>query len=127
MSMNNITINGRNTKAKGDTPFKLQNGSLVVHYNKNGKVQSCFIVTSFRDSKNRYCGDTTTSYCSLVDLDTGYLKFEERCSRTTTMARILSHLNPTDYKGAEAVREGQYIEVYPLGDYSIDLSFERKV
>lgn len=127
MSMNNITINGNDTKLRGETPFKLLNGSLVVHYNKNGKVQSCFIVTSFRDSKNRYYGDATTSYCSLVDLDTGYLKFEERCSRTTTMARILSHLNPSDYKGVEAVKEGQYIEVYPVGEYKIDLSFERKV
>ena len=127
MSMNNITINSKSAVLRGETPFKLANGSLVVHYNKYGNVQSCLIVTSFRDHHNKYSGAQTNPYCSLVDLDTGYLKFEERCSRDTTMVRILSHLNPYDYKGAKAVEEGQFIEVYPVGKYKIDLSFDRKV
>ena len=85
------------------------------------------MVTSFRDSKGDYRGQTTLTYCSLVNLDTGYLAFEERASRSTTVQRVLSHLNKGDYYGQKAVKEGQFIEVYAPGDFKIDLSFDRKV
>lgn len=125
--MKNVTINGKKYERDGEMPVKLNNGSLVVHYNKMGDVLGAYMVTSFRDSKGDYKGQTTT-YCSLVNLDTGYLAFEERASRSTTVQRVLNHLNKGDYYGQQqAVKEGQFIEVYALGDFKIDLSFDRKV
>ena len=56
-----------------------------------------------------------------------FVKFEERCSRSTTVGRVLAHLVPNgDFQGKNAVKEGQYIEVYPVGEYQIDLKFDRK-
>ena len=127
--MRNVAINGKRVEKKVDTPVKLSNGSLVVHYNKLGDVIGAYIVTSYRDQSG-YCkhnGKETSQYCSLVDLDTGYLKFEERCSRNTTMGRVLAHLVPNgDFGGKDAVKDGQYIEVYTGGNYKIDLSFDRE-
>lgn len=125
--MKNVTINGKKYERDGETPVKLNNGSLVVHYNKMGDVLGAYIVTSFRDSKGNYSGQQTTTYCSLINLDNGYIAFEERASRSTTVKRVLSHLNRGDYYGQQAVKEGQYIEVYAPGDFKIDLSFDRKV
>lgn len=43
------------------------------------------------------------------------------------MGRVLAHLVPNgDFGGKEAVKSGQYIEVYPVGEYKIDLTFDRK-
>mgnify|MGYP003191361618 CR=1 FL=1 len=125
--MKNVTINGKKYERDGETPVKLNNGSLVVHYNKMGDVLGAYIVTSFRDSKGNYSGQQTTTYCSLINLDNGYIAFEERASRSTTVKRVLSHLNKGDYYGQQSVKEGQYIEVYAPGDFKIDLSFDRKV
>lgn len=125
--MKNVTINGKKYERDGETPVKLNNGSLVVHYNKMGDVLGAYIVTSFRDSKGNYSGQQTTTYCSLINLDNGYIAFEERASRSTTVKRVLSHLNKGDYYGQQAVKEGQYIEVYASGNFKIDLSFDRKV
>lgn len=125
--MKNVTINGKKYERDGETPVKLNNGSLVVHYNKMGDVLGAYIVTSFRDSKGNYSGQQTTTYCSLINLDNGYIAFEERASRSTTVKRVLSHLNKGDYYGQQAVKKGQYIEVYAPGDFKIDLSFDRKV
>lgn len=124
--MNNVTINGKTFEVTAEKPLKLNNGNLVLHYNKLGDVMGAYIVTSFRDAKGIYKHDATTSYCSLISLENGYIKFKERCSRTTTVARVLSHLNPSDFEGRQAVREGQYIEVYNMGDYKIDLTFDRE-
>lgn len=120
--MQNVSVNGKKFEVRGETPLKLANGSLVLHYNRLGDVMGAYIVTSFRDHHNKYGKDSTTGYCSLVDLDDGYIKFEERCSRTTTMARVLSHLNPNDYEAKQALKDGQYIEVHTNGNYKIDLS-----
>ena len=126
--MQNVTINRKKYGADGDTPIKLNNGSLVLHYNKLGDVIGAYIVTSYRDQRGTLKNpEHTTGYCSLVNLDNGYLKFEERCSRTTTMGRVLAHLVPNgDFGGKEAIKSGQYIEVYPVGEYKIDLTFDRK-
>ena len=123
--MKNVTINGKNYEMRSETPVKLNNGSLVVHYNYAGVVLGAYIVTSFRDGKGKYHGDQTSPYCSLVDLENGYIKFDERCSRNTTMGRVISHLNPNDYMGKDAIENGQYIEVYKNGNFKIDLSFNR--
>lgn len=117
--MNNVTINGKDIKIIGETPVKLNNGSLVIHYSRS-EVIGAYIVTSYR-GLNQQGG--TSQYCSFIDLDTGYIKFEERCSRTTTVGRVLSHLNHNDYRGKNALECGQNIEVYNLGNYKIDLKF----
>lgn len=124
--MKNVTINGKIHEKDVEQAIKLKNGSLVLHYNKLGTVLAAFIVTSFRDDKRRYAESYTAGYCSLINLDTGYIEFEERCSRSTTVARVLSHLNHNDYKAKEAIKEGQYLEVYASGDYKMDLIFERR-
>ena len=121
--MKNVTINSKNLFTLAQTPIKLNNGSIVIHYDRMGSVLGAYIVTSYRKGT---CGDTA-NYCSLVDLDNGYIKFEERCSRNTTIVRVLSHLNPNDYEGREAVRNGQYIEVHPVGTYSLDITTSKKV
>lgn len=120
--MNNVTINKQKYGVSGETPVKLNNGGLVLHYNKLGDVMGVYIVTSFRDSTGKYKDEQTSTYCSLVNFDTGYIAFEERCSRNTTIQRVLSHLNRGDYYGGRAVKEGQYIKVYKSGDYSIDIT-----
>ena len=120
--MQNITINKKRYGVDGEVPVKLNNGGLVLHYNKLGDVLGAYIVTSFRDHSGKYGGDQTSTYCSLVNLDTGYLAFEERCSRKTTVQRVLSHFNHGDYYDKQAVKEGQYIKVFNSGSYSIDIT-----
>ena len=122
--MQNVTINNKKFGVDGDTPVKLNNGSIVLHYNKLCEVIGAYMVTSFRDNKNKYKGAQTTTYCSLIDLDSGYIKFEERCSRGTTIKRVLSHLMGGEYLGEQAVKSGHYIEVYGVGDYKIDLQLK---
>ena len=130
MYKGNITLNG--TKALVDIPngnlaIDLRNGSLVLHFSKNRKeLLGAYLVTSFRDSKGRYNGDNTQSYCSLIDMKTGYLKFEERCSRSTTMSRVLSHLSNGDFEGKEAIKRGEFIEAYNRSKYNMDFSFSTK-
>ena len=84
--MKNVTINSKKYGVDGEAPIRLNNGSLVLHYNKNADVLGAYIVTSYRDQSG-YCkhnGRETSQFCSLVDLDTGYLKFEERCNKCGT-------------------------------------------
>ena len=66
------------------------------------------------------------SVVKAVIYDTDGIAFDERASRSTTIKRVLSHLNRGDYYAEQAVKEGQYIEVYYSGEYKIDLQFERK-
>ena len=71
----------------------------------------------------------TTQYCTLLDLDTGKFAFEERCSRSTTVRRVLRHLlrcgytmpyNPDatddDYRLCE-----YDVDVYENGQYKMEL------
>ena len=125
-----ITLNGNKPKQNipdGNTAIDLRNGSIVLHFSKNRKeLLGSYLVTSFRDDKQKYTGQCTTSYCSLINLETGYLKFEERCSRNTTMARVISHLSPGDYMGADAIKRGEFIEVYRRDKFTLDLSFNER-
>ena len=125
--MQNVTINSKKYGVDIDTPIKLTNGSLVLHYNKDEEIFGAYLVTSFRDQKGtlRNC-EHTSNYCSLVNLDNGYLKFEERCSRNTTVGRVLAHLTRCNDGGKEAIRMGHYIEIYPTGKFKIDLSFDKE-
>ena len=89
--MQNISIKGVCDCVDLDRNIKLTNGAVVVQ-KENNNVIGVYLVISFRDNKNKYGGDTTSTYCSLVNLDNGQLAFEERCSRTTTERRVLRHL-----------------------------------
>lgn len=127
MFKGNITLNSKKVTPKtpnGEFSIDLRNGSAVIHYDRNKKPLGVYLVTSFRDNAGRYEGQSTSSYCTLINLENGYPKFEERCSRKTTMARVLSHLCPGDFKGEQAIKSGEYIEVYRRDKYSIDLSYE---
>ena len=87
------------------------------------------MVVSFRDNKNKYNGSSTTSYCTLVNLDNGQIAFEERCSRATTERRVLRHLtraaysypyNPDSHE-QDYKFQNMRIQVYPCGNYKVNL------
>lgn len=125
--MKNITINGVKKLDVLEKEITLNNGSLVFQKN-NGEIINVFMVVSFRDNKNRYNGDQTRSYCSLVNLDDGNFPFEERCSRHTTVRRVLNHLlgigcTNIEYNASIPVKEyGNYdIEVFTPSGYKLDI------
>lgn len=127
--MNNISINGVKKLDILEKEISLENGALVLQKN-NGEIVNVFMVVSFRDHKNRYNGDPTKKYCSLVNLDNGYFPFEERCSRKTTVRRVLNHLLRLgccdyNYNASIPVKEyGNYdIEVLHGGGYKLDITF----
>ena len=124
--MKNITINGRKKTDRLEKELSLKNGSLVLV--KDGEtITQVYMVVSFRDNKNCYNGQSTTPYCSLVNLDTGYFAFEERCSRETTVRRVLNHiLRVGPFVGSpESVlkRYGAHdVEVKYSGEFKVDIS-----
>ena len=124
--MNNITLNSKTCRNRAETPVKLQNGSLVLHFNSVGEPLGAYLVTSYRDQQDwlKYRNKVSTvSYCTLINLDTGYIQFEEPCSRTTTVGRVLAHLSKTRDEGKIPVGRGERIEVYPSGKFNINLSY----
>lgn len=124
MANNIITINQKPTTPEdiGARPVQLNNGNLVLHYDRDHNLLGAYIVTSFRDGKRRYDLKTNTAvYCSLVSLSSGNIAFEERASRSTTVKRVLSHLNHCTYGGDDALRTGQTLEVFKIGSWGLDL------
>lgn len=123
--MDHITIKN-DTQVSASMPISLKNGNIVLHFNRFGKIVNCYMVTSFRDVNVHDKGEfNCCSYCSLLNLDTGYIEFKERCSRNTTVQRVLSHLNPLDYCGKNATKEGQYVRVYTNEEYNIQLTLTK--
>lgn len=123
--MNHITIKN-DTQVNGSTPISLKNGNIVLHFNRFGKIANCYMVISFRDVDGHYKGEfNCCAYCSLLNLDTGCIEFKERCSRDTTVQRVLSHLNPLDYWGKNAAQEGQHVKVYTNEEYHIQLTLTK--
>ena len=127
--MKNISINGIKKLDVLEKEISLNNGTLVLVKN-NGEIVNVFMVVSFRDNKNRYNGDPTAKYCSLVNLDNGTYAFEERCSRHTTVRRVLNHLlrlgcASYEYNASIPVKDyGNYdIEVLYGGNYKLDITF----
>lgn len=128
--MQNIRVNGKGlSKDHLNEEVTLHNGSLVL-IRAGGQYMNAFIVTSFRDHHGKYDKGSTAQYCSLVDLDTGAIFFEERCSRKTTKRRVLRHYlrlgyskpyNPNDT--SEDYRLSYYnMEVYDKGTYEINIT-----
>lgn len=126
--MNNISIKGVCECVDLDRKVNLGNGSIVIQKEKD-QVIGVYLVVSFRDNKNKYGHDSTTSYCTLVNLDNGQIAFEERCSRATTERRVLRHLTragfsmPYDPNSREQDYKFQNmrIQVYPNGNYKVNL------
>lgn len=126
--MNNIKIMGMCNHSDLDRKVNLQNGSIVIH-KKNNIVIGVYLVISFRDGKNKYTGQSTGTYCSLVNLDNGQIAFEERCSRATSERRVLRHLTRAGYsypynpdsKDQDHVFSDMRIQVYRCANYKINL------
>lgn len=126
--MRNISIKGVCDCADLDRKVNLSNGSIVIQKEKD-QVIGVYLVVSFRDNKNKYDGADTSSYCTLVNLDSGQMAFEERCSRATTERRVLRHLTRAGYSMPydPNSREQDYkfqnmrIQVYQNGNYKINL------
>lgn len=106
----------------GNEVLNLNNGSYVVRYTKEDEVIGTYIVTSYRGDGN----GNTRVYCSLVNLDTGYIQFDERCSRSTTIKRVLSHLSPGDYGGNKSIQRGERIEVFTKDEVTLRLTLPKK-
>lgn len=126
--MNNISIKGVCECADLDRKVNLSNGSIVIQKEKD-QVIGVYLVISFRDNKNKYNGSDTSSYCTLVNLDSGQLAFEERCSRATTERRVLRHLTKAGYSisynpnasDQDYKFQNMRIQVYQNGNYKVNL------
>ena len=126
--MNNISIKGVCECADLDRKVNLSNGSIVIQKEKD-QVIGVYLVISFRDNKNKYNGSDTSSYCTLVNLDSGQLAFEERCSRATTERRVLRHLTKSGYsmpynpnaRDQDYKFQNMRIQVYQNGNYKVNL------
>lgn len=116
--MQNVMIKGMKCSNK-ERALKLNNGSLVVYFDRDNSVIGTFLVTSFRNSKqsNPVRWDNTATYCSLVNLDNGKIEFEEPCSRSTTEQRVLNHLN----QGSPYQMNGQYVKVFKNGNFRLEV------
>lgn len=127
--MKNITINGRNKVTELEKEVILNNGALVLT-KKNGEIIDVYMVVSFRDNKNQYNGAATAGYCTLVNMDNGTFAFEERCSRKTTVRRVLNHLlrlGCSSYAYNNSIPIEQYrnydIEIVYKDTFTLDLKF----
>lgn len=126
--MNNISIKGVCECADLDRKVNLGNGSIVIQKEKD-QVIGVYLVVSFRDNKNKYSGSSTSSYCTLVNLDNGQIAFEERCSRATTERRVLRHLTRAGYsvpydpnsRDQDYRFQNMRIQVYPNRNYKVNL------
>lgn len=126
--MNNISIEGVCECADLDRKINLSNGAIVIQKDRE-QVIGVYLVISFRDNKNKYGGNSTTSYCTLINLDSGQIAFEERCSRATTERRVLRHLtragysypyNPDSHE-QDSKFYNMRVQVYPNGNYKVNL------
>ena len=122
--MNHITINGQKETDRLERELSLRNGALVLVKNAD-TIKSVFMVVSFRDHKGNYAGQDSAPYCTLVNLDSGYYAFEERCSRATTVRRVLNHILRLGTRRRVDKEEpyGLYdVEVKCPNEYRIDIS-----
>lgn len=131
--MNNISIKGVCECADLDRKINLSNGAIVIQKDRE-QVIGVYLVISFRDNKNKYGNDSTTSYCTLVNLDSGKIAFEERCSRATTERRVLRHLtragysypyNPDSHE-QDSKFSNMRVQVYPNGNYKVNLELREE-
>lgn len=127
--MKNITV--KHTQKTSERKLKLNNGDLILQCNGENEIINAFMVTSFRNNTNNKLWENTANYCSLINLDTGKIQFEEVCSRNTTEYIVLKHLNRQCYNSYrsdftsyyEDSKEGdRYINIYKKGVYSMEIT-----
>lgn len=131
--MKNITIKENHNCSNLDRKINLKDGAIVVQ-KENENVIAVYLVIPFRDGKHKYGGDSSSGYCSLVNLDNGKISFEERCCRATTERRVLRHLTragftyPYDPNSHE--QDGKFcnmrVQVYNNGNYRINLELGKE-
>lgn len=117
----------KNYKSFVNSQTKLNNGTLVIHYSITGAVLHEYLIIPFRNNKNKEEFRATQQYCSLIDLETGRIAFEEPCSRNTDIYRILCHLNKSSYYGESAVKEqilNQSLSIHPLHRYDLEIQIK---
>lgn len=114
--MNKISISFE-SQVDIEKEIKLNNGDIVLKYIE-GQIANAYLVTSYRNNENRKC-DVTTGYCSLIDLENGYIKFSEPCSRRTTVRRVLTHLY-NDFDVVSAYRNIDLV-VVKKDDYKLHI------
>lgn len=133
--MNNVFIKTIKSITHLDKEIKLSNGTIVI-MKEQEDIIGVYLVISFRNHNNRYDGQGTQNYCSLINLDSGQFAFEERCSRKTTVRRVLNHIlrlgyempyNPNNTTN-DSKLDKYDIKVCPIGDYKmeIDLNIKEK-
>lgn len=123
--MKNIEIKNACNYSDLDRKINLQDGSIIVQ-KKESKITGVYLVVPFRDNKNKYENQSTTSYCSLINLDTGQYAFEERCSRATSERRVLHHIEKIEHETDEKI-QNMRIQVYSNGNYKISIELRKEV
>lgn len=129
----NIRITGVAENVDLDRKVKLTNGDLVIQ-KEEGQVIGIYLVSSFWDHKNKYDMKNRASYCSFINLDTGQLAFEERCSRVTSERRVLRHLTRAGYtypydpdsKDQDDKFSNMRIQIYSNGQYTMNIALGKE-
>jgi hypothetical protein len=124
--MDNVKIKGAVVNEPNPV-LRLNNGDLLLWYNAYGELKGAFMVVSFRKQGHDQSCFNTNQHCSLLNFDDGTLAFDERCSRNTTVNRILCHLNRGSYNGGTSHLDysnpgNQRIKQFRSGNYQIELS-----
>lgn len=117
-----VTI--KTNKSAKNQPVKLVNGTLLLHLSTTGAVLHKCLAIPFRNNKGNECWNNTANYCSLLDLETGKILFEEPCSRNTDFFRILRHLNRSISYGDDAVTQhifNQTLAIHDLTSYDLEI------
>jgi hypothetical protein len=123
--MENVTIKGKPV-VDSNHVMRLNNGDLLLWCDSSGNVKATYLVVSFRkQGHDSYCF-STAHHCSLLDLDDGTLAFDEKCSRSTTINRILCHLNRGSYNGGTSHLDyanpyNQRLLQYKHGNFKIEI------
>lgn len=115
----NITVNGK----EYNSSISLNNGDIISVRMTDDDSIKFFMVTSYRDplgSKRYESGMQYSNYCSLINLETGYIQFDERCSRYTTVERVCNHLdNPNRSKHKRVNRDS--FRIYKKDEFVLNI------
>ncbi len=92
--MATVRVHGLNNYGE-DRKLSLNNGDIIIALAQRASIDH-YMVSSYRGEVKRepysVRPKNARSYCCLINLETGYPAFEEPCSRSTTVKRVLSHL-----------------------------------
>lgn len=127
--MKRVSVNIRPKTPHLEEKICLKNGAILL-LKKDEEIFDVFMIVPFRDNGDRYRGDLRDAYCSLISLNDGHYAFDERCSRSTTVRRVLNHMlrlgnGSYEYNAAIPVEEykGYDVEIKSPDSFRIDISF----